>query len=354
MVIKELESLLVSPGTTLKEAMEKLNTTSKKILFVTNARKVLLGTVTDGDIRRGLIHGLKFSDGIKKVMCQKFLAFSQDEPNKREKAKIVMREREIEQIPVLDGNGVIQDLLVWSDVFDSEKKVAVRALHPNRVVIMAGGPGTRLAPFTRVLPKPLIPIGEKPIIEIIMELFAAHGFQNFAFTLNYKKEYIKMFLKESGFPYTIDWVEEEVNMGTAGGLSLLKDRISETFFVSNCDVIVNADYEDILNWHKSYGNTMTLIGCHNEVNIPYGILEMHNGVLKNFVEKPRYDVLINTGVYVLEPEVLSLIPEDTATDMDSLIRAVAKTGKVSVYPIQSGWFDTGQWEEYRNTIKELL
>lgn len=348
----KLESILVPLQTTIKQAMQKLNETGEKILFVMNENRVS-GTVTDGDIRRGLINGLKFSDKVEKVNFARFVHIYFDEANKKEKAKMLMLNKEIEQIPILDRDGGIMDVILWTDIFDEKKPVIQKQSFSNPVVIMAGGKGTRLDPFTKILPKPLIPIGEKPVIEIIMERFSSHGFQNFFFTLNYKKEYIKMFLKENNFPYKIDWIEESEFMGTAGSLSMLEGIIKETFFVTNCDIIMSASYMDILQWHKKYNNLITLIGCHKEVKIPYGILEMDNGELRSFVEKPNYDVLINTGVYVIEPEVISLIPKNNYMDMNILIEMAGKKGKVSVYPIHDGWFDIGQWDEYKKSIKEL-
>lgn len=349
----KLKSLLVPVETSFKQAMQRLNETGEKILFVTDENDKLLGTVTDGDIRRGLINGLNFSDNIGKVMFERFIFISYDEPNKKEKVKTLMIEKVIEQIPILDKNKTITDVILWTDIFGEKKAIAEKQFFTNPIVIMAGGKGTRLDPFTKILPKPLIPIGDKPIIEIIMEKFYKQSFNNFIFTLNYKKEYIKMFLKENSFPYNIDWVEEDDYIGTAGSLSLLKEKINEPFFVLNCDIILNADYADILEWHKENKNLVTLIGCHKEVKVPYGILELEDGILKNFVEKPNYDVIINTGVYVLEQEIFHMIPNNKFLDMNTLIDNVSKKGKVSVYPIHDGWIDVGQWEEYKNSLREI-
>lgn len=349
----KLKTLLISSDTTLKESMQRLNETAEKILFVADENDKLLGTVTDGDIRRCLINGLNFSDKIGKVMFKHFVFISYDEPDKKKKAKTLMIEKVIEQIPILDKNMSVVDVILWTDIFGEEKALESKQLFTNPVVIMAGGKGTRLDPFTKILPKPLIPIGDKPIIEIIMEKFYRQGFQNFIFTLNYKKEYIKMFLRENSFPYKIDWVEEDDFMGTAGSLSLLKDKINESFFVLNCDIILNADYIDIIKWHKENNNLITLIGCHKEVKVPYGILELDDGILKSFVEKPNYDVIINTGVYILEPEIIGMIPDNKSINMNTLIEEISKKGKVSVYPIHDGWMDVGQWEEYKNCIREI-
>ena len=349
----KFRALLISSDTTLKEYMQRLNETAEKILFVIDENEKLLGTVTDGDIRRGLINGLSFSDNIGNVMFKEFVFLACDEPDKKKKAKTLMIEKIIEQIPILDNNKSVIDVILWTDIFGEEKTLESKQLFTNPVVIMAGGKGTRLDPFTKILPKPLIPIGDKPVIEIIMEKFYRQGFQNFIFTLNYKKEYIKMFLRENSFPYKIDWVEEDDFMGTAGSLSLLKGKINEPFFVLNCDIILTADYADIVKWHKENNNFVTLIGCHKEVKVPYGILELEDGVLKSFIEKPNYDVIINTGVYLLEPGVIEMIPENKSIDMNTLIEEISKKGKVSVYPIHDGWVDVGQWEEYKNCIREI-
>jgi len=348
----KLKLLLVNGKISIKQAMQKLNETAEKILFVVDKDNRLLGTLTDGDIRTGLINGLNFSDEIKTVMCCQFVAIFDYEADRSEKAKAMMIEKKIEQIPVLDTEGKIINVILWTDIFREKQPIEAVDRFTNTVVIMAGGKGTRLAPFTRILPKPLIPIGDKPVIEIIMEKFHKHGFCNFNLTLNYKKEYIKAFLKENSFPYKVDWVEEEHYMGTAGSLSLLKDQIKETFFVSNCDIILNANFADILKWHKENGNLMTLLGCHKEVAVPYGVLELERGTLKRFIEKPNYDFIINTGVYVLEPDVISLI-QDKHIDMNVLIELASKEGKVSVYPVSEGWFDVGQWDEYEKSLNEL-
>jgi len=349
----KLRTLLISSDTTLKESMQRLNDTAEQILFVTDEDDKLLGTVTDGDIRRGLINGFKFSDQVEKVMFQQFVYFFQGEPGKKEKAHEIMLKKKIEQIPILGKNKQIIDVILWTDIFGEKKAIEKKQFFANPVVIMAGGKGTRLDPFTKILPKPLIPIGEKPIIEIIMKKLSKCGFHNFIYTLNYKKEYIRIFLNENSFPYNIDWVEENEYCGTSGSLSLLKGKIEDTFFVLNCDTILNADYADILKWHKENNNHMTLVGCHKEIQVPYGILELDHGILKNFVEKPNYEVIINTGIYVLEPEILLMVPDNKYMDMNTLIENVSKRGKVSVYPVHDGWVDVGQLEEYKKGLKEI-
>ena len=186
-----------------------------------------------------------------------------------------------------------------------------------------------------------------------MNKFYESGFSKFIYTLNYKKEYIKLYLMENNLPYKKDWIEEEEFLGTAGSLSLLKDKITETFFVTNCDTIVDVNYADVLKWHKKQKAIITIIGCHNEINIPFGILQLSNGKLDRMLEKPVHDVIINTGIYVMEPEVLSFIPEGKYLDMNNLIDLYTETKKISVYPISYGWVDIGKWDEFNKNIKHL-
>jgi NDP-sugar pyrophosphorylase family protein len=255
---------------------------------------------------------------------------------------------------MLDDNGVILDVILWTDILTGKKQSAPsQKLKTNQIVIMAGGEGTRLDPFTRIFPKPLIPIGNKPAIEIIMERFYGCGFHRFIYTLNYKKEYLKLFLRENNFPYSIEWIEEDDFLGTAGSLSLLGDKLTDTFFVANCDSLLDVNFEEILSWHKEHKAAMTLIGCHSEVKIPFGVLQMSDGKLNKILEKPVHDVIINTGVYVMEPHLISYMPKGKKMDINELIDLVAEKEKITVYPIYSGWFDLGQWGEYKKSVEKL-
>jgi dTDP-glucose pyrophosphorylase len=349
----KIKSLLIYENATIKQAMQKLNETAEKILFVVDEKTRLLGTVTDGDIRRGIINNAGFQDGIEGVIQREFTAIKQGIPEITEYAKQMMVKRKIEQLPVLDENNVIVDVMLWTDFLGGEVHLKTPTLKQNYVVIMAGGKGMRLDPFTKILPKPLIPIGNKTVIELIMERFYKYGFHNFVYTLNYKKDYLKLYLKENNFPYSIEWVEEPDFLGTAGSLTLLQDKLKDTFFVVNCDSLLDSDFEEILKWHKENNAAMTIIGCHNEVKIPFGVLELSNGRLERILEKPVHDVIINTGIYVMEPHVISCIPKDRKVDMNEVIDLISEKEKVSVYPISTGWFDIGQWDEYRKSLKLL-
>ncbi len=341
----------MSPSATIKQAMQQLNETAEKILFVVDSKNMLLGTMTDGDIRRGIINGLSFNDTVEKVMSRDFISIQYNVTNMEMRAKQLMIEHNIEHIPLLDDGMIIRDVVSWTDILQEKRTKEAYNFFTNPVVVMAGGRGKRLDPFTRILPKPLMPIGDKPVIEIIMEGFYRCGFCNFIYTLNYKKEYIKLFLKDIKLPYKIECVEEEDFLGTAGSLVFLKDKIGETFFVSNCDTLLHVNFDDILRWHRDQEAEMTIIGCHNELKIPFGVLQLADGKLEKILEKPVHDIIINTGVYVLEPHVLSYIPKGKPMDMDELIGLVAAENKISVYLIYNNWTDVGQLEKYKQLIE---
>lgn len=348
---EKLRSLLILPETTVRQAIQKLNDTQERILFVVDDDEKLIGTVNDGDIRRGIAKDVSFDDMVEQIMHRNFLSVSVG--TALERVKAFMIENKIQQVPVLDGDGIIIDVFLWTDVLEGKHILLPKTLHPEQVVIMAGGKGTRLDPFTKILPKPLIPIGDKPVIELIMEKFYHYGFQRFIYTLNYKKEYIKLFLSENQFPYSIDWIEEENFLGTAGSLALLKDKITDTFFVINCDSILDVNFENVMEWHRKHKAAVTIVGCHNEFKIPFGVLETSNGVLNKIIEKPVHDVIINTGVYIMEPRVLSSIPTGKPVDMNEVIDILISKEKVVVYPIYGGWFDIGQWKEYQRSVQAL-
>lgn len=353
----KLRSLFIAPYSTIKEAIQRLNDTGLKILFITGPGEKLLGTLSDGDIRRGILAGSALTSPVEAVMKKKFYSLTAGTPDLPGTARTIMQQHMIEQVPVVDKDGVVQDVLLWLDFLGDRRPdpAKIAANKDNPVVIMAGGKGTRLDPFTKILPKPLIPIGDKTIIENIMDRFYANGFSRFLLVVNYKKEMIKAYFGERTLPYSVSFVEEEEFYGTAGGLSLLRGTIKQTFIVTNCDTILEGSYADLFQWHHDHGNIMTIIGSHKEITVPYGVLCMNNGILDRIDEKPKLDLFINTGTYIFEPSVFEFIKDREHLDMDRLIRDIKaqRADRVGVYPHWGGWFDIGQWDEYRKSLKEL-
>ena len=222
---------------------------------------------------------------------------------------------------------------------------------------MAGGKGTRLDPFTRVLPKPLIPIGERTIIEIIMDNFSQFGIREYYISINHKGKMIKAYFEDNTPDVTISYLEENAPLGTAGALKLLGDTVQGDFFVSNCDIIVRADYRSIYDFHKENNFALTLIASMQHHVIPYGVCEIEEGgALREIREKPEYDFLVNTGFYLLSADILKHIPADTRFDMPDLIKILQSNQlSVGVYPVsEKSWIDIGQWSQYKQAIEKLI
>jgi len=351
----KIKSFFTDKDITIKQAMLQLTQRGIKILFIVDESHRLIGTLTDGDIRRGIASGIELSAKITDIMKKKFFSLNVIDENVKEKAHELMKERLIEFIPVLDDLGRIIDIITWYDGLASESTKTKLPIFENSVVIMAGGKGTRLDPFTKILPKPLIPLGEKPIVEVIMDRFFARGFYKFKLVINHKKEMIKLYFSENKQPYDLELIEENEYCGTVGGLCLLRDKLKDTFIFTNCDTLLEGDYGEFLSWHKENSNILTIIGSHKEVDVPYGVLNMNNGTLFEMIEKPKYDLFVNTGSYVMEPDLLDYIVDNEKMDIDKLITKIkiSPAGKVGVFPCWGRWFDVGQWDEYKKTLKQI-
>lgn len=334
--------------------MKQLEENSSKILFAVSATGRLHGSLVDGDIRRWILNGGTIDATVEEVCNTE--PFVVAEPYDLEHVKSVMLSRSIVSVPVVDGSRRITDILFWDSVFEPHVSEApVRSIDAS-VVIMAGGKGTRLDPFTKILPKPLIPIGDKTVLELIADSFTPHGIDKFYITVNHKAKIIRSYFEELGPDYSIEYVEEDQPLGTAGSLKLLDGRLPGPILVTNCDIIIRTDYAELLDFHRESGNHMTIVASMKSYNIPYGICEIENGgTLTRIVEKPEYEFLVNTGMYVIEPEVLNLIAADRLFHMTDLVKAAIEAGyKTSVYPVSGdSWLDIGQWAEYKNSLQKL-
>ncbi len=352
----DINNFTIHEYASIKDALKKVDLGITKVLLVLDDNQGLKGTLTDGGVRRYLLHGNSFDNNIYEVYNKNPITirakyFTVDI------AKILIVENKIDLLPILDDNNRVVEIIHRDKLF-FEAGLAV----PNTsrvhvpVVIMAGGKGTRMEPFTKILPKPLIPIGDTPIIEVIMDEFHKQAVNKYYLTLNFRGEMIEAYFKHNDKQYDIEYVWEDNFYGTAGCLRLLMDKISDTFIVSNCDVIVKANYEEVLKLHKEQGAKLTVLSSIQHHKIPYGVISYgEGGVVTEIREKPEYSFNINTGIYILERSALDYIPENQVFHMTDLMSALIQNGhKVVTYPVnENEYVDIGQWEEYKKAMEKL-
>lgn len=350
---KSFQPFLITPNFSIKDAMRRIGRTGERILFVVNEKNQLLGSLTDGDIRRWVLGEGELTSTIENACNKEPIFFV--EVYDLEKVKQIMLNSKIDGIPVLNKEREIKELLLWSRVF-GQAESGSKGKIDIPVVIMAGGKGTRLDPFTRILPKPLIPIGDKAIIEYIMDKFNRFGVNEFHVTVNHKSHMIKAYFEDINTAYRINYIDEEKPLGTAGSLKYLEGKVKSHILVSNCDIIIDADYTDIIDFHENNHYDITIVGSFRHFTIPYGICMIENGGnLVSIKEKPEYDYLVNTGMYVLKGELLKLIPKNKFFNITDLVNlALEQKSKIGVFPIdEKSWTDVGQWEEYNKTVQNL-
>ena len=333
------------------EAMEKIDLNARGILFIINDKEELSGVVTDGDIRRWLIKTANLEAEVSQLMNKnpKFLY-------KADKTKVLayMKEKKVHALPIIDNQNRIVDVALDDD--ENNTCVNSNALSKVPVIIMAGGKGTRLYPYTKILPKPLIPIGDIPILERIINRFCEYGASEYYMTVNYKKGMIKAHFAELQPEYSIEYVEEDRPLGTGGSIKLIKKKFDTPVVVTNCDTLIEADYEDIYRYHKESGNALTIVSALKNFEVPYGVLKTaEKGIVQAFEEKPKLSYFINTGMYIVNPEALEEIPEDTFFHMTHLAEKLMAEGQqVGIYPIsEESFLDMGEFEEMRRMEEKL-
>jgi len=343
---KQVEGIKIVREKTILEGMQQLNDTASQILLVVDDDGKLFGSLTDGDIRRAIGDGKPLQTCVGEICNTSPKTLSR---YSKEAALRLMEEFSISRIPVVDSNGVPIAVVSMTDILPEEDE----AVRENKVVIMAGGRGSRLDPITRIVPKPLLPVGDKPMLELIMESFAKCGFSEFLLSINYRKDFIKTYLAErSDLPFSISCIEEDTFLGTAGSLALMKEKLTETFFVSNCDILVDVNYISALEFHEENECAFTMVGALKKVSVPYGVIHLRNGEFDRIEEKPDVPLIVNTGVYLLEPSCIDLIGRDEKLDMPDLIERIRREGgKVGVFPVHRKWIDIGQWGEYKQALE---
>lgn len=351
MQLEIIKKRAISPECTILEAMKKMDEIKMKILFVFDENK-FEGILTLGDIQRAIINGSLLSDVVMNILDRNKIYANVHEAIESVKKK--MEAIRAECMPVLDGSELV-NVYTWEELFGDNQE-PLKDLIDLPVVIMAGGKGTRLKPLTNVIPKPLVPIGDKTILEVIMNQFEAIGCHKFYMSVNYKADMIKYYLSQLDHQYDIEFFMEDKPLGTIGSVSLLKGRINTPFFVSNCDSINEQDYRDVYDYHVNNHNDMTIVTMIKSLKIPYGVIETgEDGLMVDLKEKPEHTYMVNSGVYILNPELIGEIPEGQFFHITHLMEKVkARGGRVGCFPVsEHSWRDMGEWPEYLKMINVL-
>jgi len=346
-VTKEISNYFVDKDRSIYDTISVISQGAAQIALVVDSDQRLLGTVTDGDIRRGLLKGESLEKPVEQIMCREFRSLPADCP--RKKALCIMRENVLHQIPGIDADGRVIRLFLLKDLINPLS-------HPNWVVIMAGGKGKRLGPLTESCPKPMLQVGGKPILEIILEHFEETGFRKFFFSVNYLKQQIKdYFGKGENWNVEIEYIDEQQPLGTAGALSLLPQRPDQPILVINGDVLTRTDYVKLLQFHDEYHASATVCVRKHETMVPFGVVETKGAQILSIEEKPVLTHFFNTGIYALNPEILELLSLGEVCDMPQLIeKALKKDFSICAFPIHEYWLDVGHPDSYKQANGEWL
>lgn len=350
--LKKIESSIISLDESLLGAMKLMDESKVKTLFVFSG-VFFDGIVTIGDIQRAIINNIGLNEPVSRILDKNKVYGYVTETDSRIKDK--MRSLRAEVMPILNENGELVDVWLWEDIFNSNEPDN-RPKIDLPVVIMAGGKGTRLRPITNVIPKPLVPIGDKTILETILDQFEEIGCTKFYMSVNYKADIMKYYLGQLDHQYDIEFFQEDKPLGTIGSVSLLKGKITTPFFVSNCDSINEQDYRDVYDYHVQNHNDLTIVTMVKTFKIPYGVIETgEDGLMTSLSEKPELTYQVNTGVYILNPSCIDEIPEGEFFHITHLMEKIKnRGGRVGCFPVsEHAWKDMGEWPEYLKMIKVL-
>ncbi len=346
----DISRYLIHDDISVSEAVKRIDEGKKKVVFCTHDGQ-LSGCFTDGDMRRFILRDGDMHKPVSAAMNPDPIAVSLlQEDSVRE----FVEKNAIVAVPIVNERREVVRICFRGS--DNGSTLSRTLPEDIPLVIMAGGKGTRLYPYTRILPKPLIPIGDMPIMDHIITRFGEYGIKHVFMILNHKKNMIKSYYNEVNLPYHIEYVDEEQFLGTGGGLSLLKGRVSSSFFLSNCDCLLDADYVCMYDYHKEHENALTIIVSMKNISVPYGVVSLSDdGTIEKMQEKPEYDFLVNTGIYIVEPFVIDFLEQGEPISMPDIAKKLISAGyRVGGYPItEKSWLDMGQLSEMQNMIREL-
>lgn len=345
--MKDIKNILLNANSTIKEALEVINVGAMKIALVIDSQGKLIGTLSDGDIRRGLLSNLSLTDNIDKIIFRNPTVCSVD--TTQEEILEIAIKYNIYQIPIVDSKGKLLGLERIDELLKPDQKI-------NKVVLMVGGLGKRLRPLTENTPKPMLKVGNRPLLETIILNFKKHGFTNIILSVGYKSEIIVDYFKDGrNFGVNIEYIFEEQRMGTAGALGLMKDKLKDPFFVMNGDLLTNINFENMMQYHLEHNSFATMGVREYDFQVPYGVLNVEDNRILSIEEKPVHTFFVNGGIYILNNEVLSLIPLNKLYDMPTLFEDVIELGKKSIsFPIKEYWLDIGRMEEFQQANNEYF
>lgn len=347
--MKILEELKVKRFFTVKQTLEKINNNAKGMALVIDDTDKLLGTITDGDIRRAILKGSSLDESIENIYNSNCIFVN--EKYTRTQVFEQLENKKLKLIPVVDKAGKVIDFLELDDFiinYESNKE--------NYVLIMAGGLGTRLRPLTDEIPKPMLKVGGRPILEIIIEQFKEKGFKNILLSVNYKSEIIEnYFMDGKEFGVNIRYIKESKRMGTAGAIRLAEKYLDKPFFVINGDILTNVNFDSMFQFHKENDFSMTIGSRIYEMQIPYGVINADDACITSLEEKPIIRFNVNGGIYFLSPEVIQYIPEDQFFDITELINLlIDNKKKIGSFPIHEYWMDIGKIEDYYKADEDAI
>lgn len=350
--MRNIDNRSIKSTDSLLSALKQMDAQRVKMLFVFEDER-FVSILTIGDIQRAIVKNIALDAPVANIVerNKKFAYAGEAKEDIREK----MLRLRAECMPVLDENGNLADVIFWKDLFEKDVSQSREKINLP-VVIMAGGKGTRLKPITNVIPKPLVPIGDKTILETILDQFEDIGCTKFYMSVNYKAEMMKYYLGQLNHKYDIEFFQEDKPLGTIGSVSLLKGKITTPFFVSNCDSINEQDYRDVYDYHVNNHNDLTIVTMVKTFTIPYGVIETgDDGLLTSLSEKPELTYQVNTGVYILNPSCIEEIPEGEFFHITHLMEKIkANGGRVGCFPVsEHSWKDMGEWSEYLKMIDVL-
>lgn len=344
--MKDVSQIFVFSNSTIRKALSVINSGAVKIAIVVDDKSQLLGTLSDGDLRRGLLRKKNLDDTLEGIYFKNPITAIRSDS--RESLLNICASNHISQIPIIDSNRRVIDLFFLDDELSKKQ-------HKNNVVLMVGGLGSRLRPLTENTPKPMLSVGGKPILQTIVKGFVEKGFNKITMCLGYKSDVIKDFFKDgSTFGASINYVEEDKKMGTAGALTLLTKKLEKPFFVMNGDLLTNINYEQMLDYHESHNSIATMCVREYDIQVPYGVVNTNNENIISIEEKPIHSFFVNAGIYLLEPECIKMIPKNEYYDMTSLFQKIIATDKKAIsFPLRDYWLDIGKESEYQKANNDF-